>query len=184
MFVLHQRLDLRLGVVVGGDDQVFEDLDIVFLEQRRIDLQALHLDLAGQRDGDHAATGQAFDFELGDFLLHGSILACISLTLPIMPMMSRIIVLLYPFFDPGSSGIIAIAGHRQVVTCLATPLLVDHVRRMACHNANIGDACARKRRHDRGDIGIVARIAESARAHLADFSVSSTVWRALHRADR
>jgi hypothetical protein len=34
------RLGLVLGVLVGGDDQVLEDLDVVFLEERRVDLQS------------------------------------------------------------------------------------------------------------------------------------------------
>ena len=55
----------------GGDDQVFEDLALFRLEQRRVDPDRLHLALAGHGDGDEAGAGGAGDLKCGDLLLHG-----------------------------------------------------------------------------------------------------------------
>jgi hypothetical protein len=56
---------------VGREQQILQDLDLVFLEQRRVDLQRLHLELAGERHPHQAAAGLPGRFEHGDLLLHG-----------------------------------------------------------------------------------------------------------------
>ena len=57
---------MLIGLVFGigrcGDDEVFEDFDLVGLGKGRIDAHALHFALAVERDGDEPAAGFAFDF--------------------------------------------------------------------------------------------------------------------------
>ena len=50
--------------------EVFEDVDAVVLEQGRIDLQRLHLELAGQSHSDEAAPRLAAGLDRRKFLLH------------------------------------------------------------------------------------------------------------------
>src|SRR5690606_20730389 len=66
---LHHLLDLGLGVIVGSQDQIFQYLDIIFLEQRRVDPQHLHLELARQSDADQPTTGLAGCLQCGNFIL-------------------------------------------------------------------------------------------------------------------
>src|SRR5690606_31161564 len=66
---LDRRLGARPGLVVGGKNQILENLDLVLLEQRRVDLQLLHLALARQGDRNEPATGLAGDLHGGDLLL-------------------------------------------------------------------------------------------------------------------
>src|SRR5690349_6644103 len=63
-----QRLDLLHRVVDRGGHQVLEEF-LVFLERRRVDLHAMRLVLAAQRDLDHAGAGFAGDFGLGQLVL-------------------------------------------------------------------------------------------------------------------
>ena len=55
--LLQVRVDLGLGVVAGGDDQVLQDLDLVRVGERGVDLDLAHLALAVERDVDHPAAG-------------------------------------------------------------------------------------------------------------------------------
>src|SRR5690606_33428247 len=45
--------------------------DIIFLEQRRVNPQHLHLELARQSDADQPTTGLAGCLQCGNFILHG-----------------------------------------------------------------------------------------------------------------
>src|SRR5512132_1564910 len=63
------RLQLRLGVVHGGDDQVLEHLDLLAVDQRRIDLQPADVALAGKRHLYHAAAGRSDQLGRGQLLL-------------------------------------------------------------------------------------------------------------------
>ena len=58
---LQLLVDLAQRVVDGGDDQVLQHLDIVFRDDVRIDRQLLHVLVAVDDDGDHAAAGGALD---------------------------------------------------------------------------------------------------------------------------
>src|SRR5262249_27870553 len=53
-----------------GDDEVLDDLLLLRLDQRVVDLHRLHLALAGEFDADEAAAGRAFDFEPFKLRLH------------------------------------------------------------------------------------------------------------------
>src|SRR5262245_8235656 len=68
--LLHRLLDLSLGVVVSGDDEVLEDLGLAGVEQRRIDADARHVAFAGERDRHHAAAGAALDLRALKLGLH------------------------------------------------------------------------------------------------------------------
>ena len=51
------RLDLLLGVGMGGDQQVLQHLDVGRVGELGVDRDALQVALAGQRDVDHAGAG-------------------------------------------------------------------------------------------------------------------------------
>ena len=61
IFSCSSRLDLGLGVGMGGDDEVLQDLDLLGLEQRGVDLHPDQLALAVQRQHHEAAAGLPLD---------------------------------------------------------------------------------------------------------------------------
>ena len=56
-----QALRAADALVDGGDDQVLDHLDVLRVEQRRLDANADHLELAVDRGRDHAAAGAGLD---------------------------------------------------------------------------------------------------------------------------
>ena len=75
-FLFHHLLDLGLSVIVRGHDQVLEDLRLLGLEQRGIDLDMRHVALAAERDCHHAAARAAFDhgaLKLGLHVSHAAL---------------------------------------------------------------------------------------------------------------
>src|SRR5262249_33969166 len=70
-------LDLAPGVSERGDDEIFEHLDLLGVDERLVDFDRLDVALAVQGHGDHAAAGEAghldgieLGLDLGDLLLH------------------------------------------------------------------------------------------------------------------
>src|SRR5262249_37183320 len=69
-------LDLGLGILGGGDDEILQDLDLGRIGELGIDLQTLHLAFAVERDLDHAAArlaGHLDALELGLHLRHAAL---------------------------------------------------------------------------------------------------------------
>src|SRR5213595_2714032 len=56
-----QLLSLAARVVDRGDDEVFERLDVVGVDDTRVDVEAQHVTGARGRDRDQPATGRTFD---------------------------------------------------------------------------------------------------------------------------
>ena len=59
--LLHEPFDLGLGVVVGGGDEVLEDLRLLWLQKRRIDPDPSEIALAVHGQDHEAAAGLALD---------------------------------------------------------------------------------------------------------------------------
>src|SRR5262245_53995457 len=55
---------------MGCDDEILQDLPLRRLHERVIDLDAFHLALAGEFDGDEAAARRALDLDLVELGLH------------------------------------------------------------------------------------------------------------------
>ena len=68
--VLHHRLRLAARVRMRGDEQVFDDLLLLRLEQRVVDRNTLELALGAQPDGDQGAAGASLDLDLLELRLH------------------------------------------------------------------------------------------------------------------
>src|ERR1700721_1640255 len=67
---LHRGLCLAPRVVMRGHQQVVEDLALIRLHQRRVDLDGLDFHLRGHAYADEASTGEALDFDMAEFFLH------------------------------------------------------------------------------------------------------------------
>src|ERR1700681_857268 len=68
--LLHRGFRLALRVVMGGDQQVFEDFTLVRLHQRGVDLHRLHLHLGRHAHRDETAARDALDLDMAEFFLH------------------------------------------------------------------------------------------------------------------
>src|SRR4051812_33067042 len=68
--VLQHRLGLATAVGMGRDDQIFDDLLLVRLEQGVVDRHALEVALGAERHHDEATSGSAFDLDRVEFGLH------------------------------------------------------------------------------------------------------------------
>src|SRR5688500_18699915 len=62
-------VDLAVGVVDGGDDQILQHLHVVFRHNLRVDRDRQQLFGAVDDDRDHAAAGGRFDAQLSHLLL-------------------------------------------------------------------------------------------------------------------
>src|SRR3954468_11179061 len=69
--LLHRQFRLAARVIMRGDQQVFEDFALVYLDQRGIDLDRLHFHLRGHAYGDQAAARYALDLDAVELFLHG-----------------------------------------------------------------------------------------------------------------
>src|SRR5258708_3090556 len=68
--LLHGGFRLAPRVVMRGDQKIFENLALVRLDQRRIDLHRLYFHLRGHAHADKAAARNALDLDLAEFFLH------------------------------------------------------------------------------------------------------------------
>src|SRR5262249_42402716 len=68
--VLHRSFRLAAGIAERGDEQVLQDLALLRLHQRGIDLDALDVHLGGHAHGDETTAGDAFNLYIGELLLH------------------------------------------------------------------------------------------------------------------
>src|SRR5437879_6780997 len=64
------RLDPRLRLVEGGDDEVLEHLDLVGVDQRLVELDAAQIALAADRHLDQPAAGGAGHLDRLELRLH------------------------------------------------------------------------------------------------------------------
>src|ERR1700675_4348728 len=67
---LHRRFRLASRVIMRGHQQIFQDLALVGLHQRRIDLHRLHFHLRGHAHGHQSAAGNALDLDIAELFLH------------------------------------------------------------------------------------------------------------------
>src|SRR6202140_1408354 len=67
---LHRRFRLASRVIMRGHQQIFQDLALVGLHQRRIDLHRLHFHLRGHAHGNQSPPGNALDLDVAELFLH------------------------------------------------------------------------------------------------------------------
>src|SRR6202163_4328435 len=68
--LLHRGFGLAPGIVMRGDQKVFEDLALVRLHQRGVDLHRLHFHLRRHAHRDETAAGDALDLDVAELFLH------------------------------------------------------------------------------------------------------------------
>src|SRR5256885_5932189 len=67
---LHRGFRLAPRVIMRGYQQVFEDLPLLWFDQRGIDPDALDFHLRRHAHADETAAGDTFDLDLAEFFLH------------------------------------------------------------------------------------------------------------------
>src|SRR6266481_3693152 len=67
---LHRRFRLAPRVIMRGHQQILQDLALVGLHQRRIDLHRLDFHLGRHAHGDEPAAGNALDLDIAELFLH------------------------------------------------------------------------------------------------------------------
>src|SRR3954454_8946480 len=67
---LHRAFRLAPRIIMRGHQEVLENLALLRLHQRWIDLDGLDFHLRGHPHGDHTAAGNALDFDTAELFLH------------------------------------------------------------------------------------------------------------------
>src|SRR6187402_2285895 len=65
--LLHRDLGLAARIVVRGNQEILEDLDVLGLDQGWIDLDALHVHLRGHAHRDQPAARGTLDLDIAEF---------------------------------------------------------------------------------------------------------------------